>query len=107
MRSYRAVFSTLLISVILVVVSPLMTPVQIYSRSELQHAQFGFPWKFVTQNLDKYDPEFPATFGVASPQEVPTTVSWLEFSVSVAVVFAFLLTVGSLVKRMIKGSVPA
>jgi hypothetical protein len=76
-----------------VVLGGLLDREMVSSKQAQRSVDVGLPLNWLHQDQFGYDPPFPAYAGFASPLENPTNVSWADFAVNVALVFAGLVAV--------------
>ena len=82
------------------VVSSLLVPTTVYSRSEMVKVPYGFPVPFVWQRVTQLDPpSFPQTYHVMLPQEYATYVSLLNFSINVGLGWLTIFSAVHLLRR--------
>jgi len=86
--SLRTITITIIISLIIVGITPLIISVTVTEPSQLNNLRFGAPLSFIQQDSWLQPPEewFPHKLIILSPWENPTRILWGNFVASVAIV---------------------
>ncbi|MCS7285681.1 MAG: hypothetical protein RMK30_02275 [Anaerolineae bacterium] len=102
-RSNIGVHLILVCLSICLVAASLWFPATVHDRSEMKSVQYGYPFRFLTQDVSRYDPPgFPWQYRVMSPWENPTKLKPLAFLGSIIIVLASLELAVIAVKRAIR-----
>lgn len=98
----KTISIVMMISLIIVGITPLIIPVTVTEPSQLSNLRFGAPLPFIQQESTLQPPDewFPYKLVLLSPWENPTQILWGNFLASV-VLFSIVLTVfGIVLTRM-------
>jgi hypothetical protein len=84
----KTITITIIISLIIVGITPLIIPVTVTEPSQLNNLRFGALLSFIQQDSWLHPPEewFPHKLIILSPWENPTRILWGNFVASVAIV---------------------
>ena len=87
LSTLASIFVISLCAIVLSFGSQFFTSDRIYERSDIEHVEFGWPFRFVTQDQSRFDPPLPYDMDIA--WEVPTTYNFQLFGYNS--IFYFLL----------------
>ncbi|MDK2836744.1 MAG: hypothetical protein PWP21_1521 [Thermosediminibacterales bacterium] len=85
----KTITITIIISLIIVGITPLIIPMTVTEPSQLNNLRFGAPLSFIQQDSSWLQPPeewFPRKLIILSPWENPTRILWGNFAASVAIV---------------------
>lgn len=86
--SLKTIIVIIVVSIIVVGITPLIMPVTVTEPGQLSNLRFGAPLTFIQQegNLQPPDDWFPNRQIILSPWENPTRILWGNFIASVLIV---------------------
>lgn len=97
-----------LISTILVLTTPIVIGEKIETLNELDDVNFGFPFPFISQNLNltpgAADLPIHVTLGNPMNGNYINSFSWSFFVLNIVTIASFLLLIESLRKRLVRNS---
>lgn len=99
----KVMFYTFIISLILVLLSPFLFPVEVNNFSQLKALRFGFPFPFIEQasNIIPAREDFPLRFTMLNPLKNVTQILLGNLALSVLNVMVFYLACWYLIKTIV------
>jgi len=99
----KVMFCTFFISLIIVLLSPFLFPVEVTSFSELKALRFGFPFPFIEQAsyIIPAREDFPLKLTMQNPLHHVTQISLGNFALSVLNVMLFYLACWYFIKILV------
>lgn len=100
--SLKTITITIIISLIIVGITPLIIPVTVTEPSQLNNLRLGAPLSFIQQDswLDPPEEWFPHKLIILSPWENPTRILWGNFVASVAIVSIGFTIISGVIARI-------
>jgi hypothetical protein len=100
--SSKTITRIIVLSTIIVALTPLFIPVTVTHPGQLRDLRFGTPMPFVQQDYSLTPPDnwFPHRLTVLSPWENPTRILWGNFFASVALIAITLVVLGMVLREL-------